>query len=98
MREFTKEERLAAASAVLAQSGFMTPLREETRLMVVQSWGELGELSYCVSNQYAIQLQCELTEARKALAEIAEMNRIDRGNINAALDIMRFPFSRKEKE
>lgn len=95
MREFTFEERKIAAAAALAQTQTMPMLREMTAEMVAEAWAQ-GEVSYCVPNQYAIQLQCELTEARQTLAEIGQMNRIDRGVTNAALDILRGPPPRKE--
>jgi len=91
MTEFTHEERLAAASAVAAHTTGSHLLREETRKMVAEAWAS-GEVSYCVSNQYAIQLQLELNAARKALQEIVEMKRIEQGITNAALDIMRLPY------
>lgn len=88
MTEFTHEERLAAASAVAAHTTASHLLREETRKMVAEAWAS-GEVSYCVSNQYAIQLQLELNAARKA--QIAEMKRIEQGITNAVLDYTRLP-------
>jgi hypothetical protein len=69
MREFTHEERLAAASAVAAQTPASHLLRPETHHMMAESWAQ-GEVMYVVSNQYAIQLQCELNLARKVALDI----------------------------
>lgn len=88
MIEFTHEERVAAAAAVAAHTTASHLLREETRKMVAEAWAS-GEVSYCVSNQYAIQLQLELNAARKA--QIAEMKRIEQGITNAVLDYTRLP-------
>jgi hypothetical protein len=94
MREFTHEERLAAASAVAAHAPAAHLLRPETHRMVAESWAQ-GEVLYVISNQFAIQLQCELNDARKALTEIVEMKRIDRAITNATLDIVAFPMRRR---
>lgn len=104
MREFTHEERLVAASAVAAQTVGAHLLRPETHRLVAEAWAQ-GEVVHVVSNQFAIQLQCELTEARKIeknppivarftpgdAAELQKMKRIDQGVLNATLDILALP-------
>jgi hypothetical protein len=66
MREFTREERKTAALAVAHKTDAAARLRSSTVDMIAEAWTG-GELTYCVSNQYAIQLLCELTEARKEI-------------------------------
>jgi len=93
MREFTHEERLAAASAVATQTPASHLIRPETHRMVAEAWAQ-GEVVFVVSNQYAIQLLCELSEIRAVLAEVDNMKRIERGITNAVLDIVSFPMRR----
>jgi hypothetical protein len=69
MREFTHKERLTAASAVVAQTPASHLLRESTHRLMAEAWAQ-GEVVYVVSNQYAIQLQCELNLARKVALDI----------------------------
>lgn len=85
MREFTHEERMAAALVVSEHVAPGPALKISTWMLVGESWAQ-GELVYCVSNQYAIQLQCELTLARETLMEVSD----------DILDIVRKPQTLKE--
>lgn len=96
MREFTREERKAAARTLAQHTKNVAPLRESTLDLIAEAWTS-GEETYSVSNQFAIQLQCELTEARKNLFEIFEMKRIEQGITNSVLDILRGPPSTEKK-
>lgn len=106
MREFTHEERKAAARAVFETmtdntNGNTTrtvkaaSLRDSTIDLIAESWAQ-GEVVYCTSNQGAMNLLLELIEVRKALGEIVEMKRIERGITEATLDILAFPMRRRE--
>jgi hypothetical protein len=71
MREFTQEERKAAARRVLdAGTSQATELRvrETTQELIAEAWVG-GEVTYCVSNQYAMYLVLTLAETKKELEE-----------------------------
>lgn len=78
MTQFTRNERLIAALEVFRQITPGRVLRAETQRLVAEAWTQ-GEVVYCVSNQYAIQLQCELTQAREALLGFMQMKRLNDG-------------------
>jgi ribosomal protein L37E len=63
MREFTQEERKAAARRVLDAGTSQAPkLRETTQELIAEAWAG-GEVTYCVSNQYAMYLVLMLAAA-----------------------------------
>lgn len=64
MTELTHEERRRLARQILDRTLMKERLRESTLDLVATAWAD-GEETYCVSNQYAIELLAELEEARR---------------------------------
>lgn len=62
MREFTFEQKMEAARDVVKNIEPHVPLRPSTYELMAEAWAG-GEETYAVSNQYAINLRCELTMA-----------------------------------
>jgi hypothetical protein len=70
MREFTHEERLIAARGAAMNTSEAASLRPSTIEMIAEAWAG-GELTYAVSNQYAITLACLAFRATSLAADAA---------------------------
>lgn len=71
MREFTHEERLIAARGAAMNTFEASSLRPTTIEMIAEAWAD-GELTYTVSNQYAITLACLAWRATNLAGSAAE--------------------------